>query len=1220
MLQSLNVHTANVVPTVVFRIKIDDQLSKPFRAIFDSGAQLNLLSYKRVGELKKKRTAVSHSIRGIDGSRLRTKGKIVVEVYHRSKDCRISEESFVVYQEELASQPLHRLDRIQFEESFDQSMLADPNYTIPAGVDAVFGAGMLAKHLSGQMIQGPGAVVRQLTKFGWIVFGEDTTNQDTQRYVIIAHATAELNELIKKLWEINEVYDPLPLSEEDQYCVDEFARTVVRQESRYVVSMPLKPGAMLGESRHMALRRLFQIEAKFKRDSDYHQQYVEFMREYISLGHMRKASRNPEPLHCYICHHAVSVDRKFRVVFDGSVPTTNGFSLNSIQCTGPRLQRDLIEIVMSFRMGRIALSADIVKMYRQVQVHPAQWDLQRILWREQPGDPIEEYWLTTVTYGEAAAPFMAVSALNQCAKDFQQEYPRAANVVRNNFYMDDLLCAVDTEAEAMSLKQELTELLAHGGFELSKWTSNSAIVVSQDPAFKSMCEKDSTSVLGVSWNHHQDEFQFQVKERVQPAKLTKRVIASESARIFDPQGYLAPVTIRAKLLIQQLWKEQCEWDAIIPAIAQQKWLSLHQELPDLHQIQVPRWMGTISGEALQVHLFSDASELGYGITAYVRVCRNGQWQANLLCSRSKVAPVKTTTIPRLELCALELISKLVPQLRRLSMLENASYFYWTDSEVVLKWLRKQYGTLKIFVANRIEKIKEIADVKDIRHVESEKNPADLLTRGITIDELIAQKLWWKGPEFLCESREEWPVWSHQKVDKKVAQAVKSEQKKEVNSAVVGLTYFKIDRDQELVEKYSSFSRLCVVTAFIFRFLNGFHRKCKCPPSRQNPVYKLFDDQIEIGTGPVDHQNQTRSRTQRPGQPRLSTAEINHARNYWLRKSQQESFPEEYQKLRKGHNIAQGSRLQRLVPLMDDNLLLRITGRLNKLQDITSLETRPILLCAKNRVTHRIVEEAHRNLCHGGAQLTSQYLRQRYWILGIGNLVNSVIHQCITCTRYRAATAKQLMADIPRMRLIPGPAFESCGVDYAGPLKIKESRNVTRDAYIAVFVCMKYKAIHLELVSSLDTDSFLAALSRFINLRAGQVKYMYSDNGRNFVGANNKLRVAARLWESSSVVNFLRESHITWRFIPPAAPHHGGLWEAAVKSTKKHLKRMTGGHLFRFEELATLLAKIGACLNSRPITPISNDPTDLTALTPGHFLTGQPILAPFGEPMHHVNVG
>lgn len=235
------------------------------------------------------------------------------------------------------------------------------------------------------------------------------------------------------------------------------------------------------------------------------------------------------------------------------------------------------------------------------------------------------------------------------------------------------------------------------------------------------------------------------------------------------------------------------------------------------------------------------------------------------------------------------------------MLDQAPYFYWTDSGVVLKWLRKQCGTLKIFVANRIDKIKEIVDVNEVRHVVSEQNPADLLTRGITVSALIHQRLWWTGPEFFRESRTGWPTWDHQKDDRKVAQAeaVKMEQKGKAPSSVVCLTYFEQNRCQELIEKYSSFHRLCVVTAYVFRFLNGLCRKYQYSPRRANPVYALYHNQIEIGTAPAEHAIRTRGQAQGIGLPHLSTAEIDHARKYWLRKSQQESLPEEYQRLVKG---------------------------------------------------------------------------------------------------------------------------------------------------------------------------------------------------------------------------------------------------------------------------------------------------------------------------------
>lgn len=202
-----------------------------------------------------------------------------------------------------------------------------------------------------------------------------------------------------------------------------------------------------------------------------------------------------------------------------------------------------------------------------------------------------------------------------------------------------------------------------------------------------------------------------------------------------------------------------------------------------------------------------------------------------------------------------------------------------------------------------------------------------------------------------------------------------------------------------------------------------------------------------------------------------------------------------------------------------------------------------------------------------------------------------------------------MADIPARRLEVAPEFEYTGVDYAGPITLKLTRNTSTKGWIAVFICMRYKAVHLELVSGLDTESFLAALQRFVNLRGGCVNHMHSDNGTNFIGAARELRQAAESWQNDKIVEYLSLNAIEWHNITPYAPHHGGIWESMVKIVKTHLRKMAGAHLFTFEELATLLTKISACINSRPLTPMSTDPTDLTALTPSHFMSTRPIVSP-----------
>lgn len=243
------------------------------------------------------------------------------------------------------------------------------------------------------------------------------------------------------------------------------------------------------------------------------------------------------------------------------------------------------------------------------------------------------------------------------------------------------------------------------------------------------------------------------------------------------------------------------------------------------------------------------------------------------------------------------------------------------------------------------------------------------------------------------------------------------------------------------------------------------------------------------------------------------------------------------------------------------------------------------------------------------------LRQKYWPLSARNQIRKVIRQCIPCFRVKPRYPDPIMGDIPANRFNTTRPFYNCGVDYMGPVSVKEggrrSKRVVK-AYVALFVCFATKAIHLELVSDLTAECFLNALKRFIS-RRGIIKNIYSDNATNFVGANRELISLSEMFKSQcfqrEVIDNLATKTIKWHFIPSRAPHFGGIWEAGVKSVKGHLRRVLGNSLVTYEEIHTLLTCIEACLNSRPLCPLSDDPNELDVLTPGHFLIGGPLTAP-----------
>lgn len=297
--------------------------------------------------------------------------------------------------------------------------------------------------------------------------------------------------------------------------------------------------------------------------------------------------------------------------------------------------------------------------------------------------------------------------------------------------------------------------------------------------------------------------------------------------------------------------------------------------------------------------------------------------------------------------------------------------------------------------------------------------------------------------------------------------------------------------------------------------------------------------------------------------------------------------------------------------------MRVGGRL-KHSDLSYETKHQLIILARNLFTQLVIEHEHLKLLHAGPQATLGAVRLRYWPLGARNVVRKTIHKCITCFKAKPHASQQIMSDLPSCRVKPSRPFSISGVDYCGPIFIREGkrRNAKKSkAWIAIFVCLATKAAHIELVSDLSTERFLNALKRFIS-RRGRPLNIFSDNGTNFVGANRELEELRELFNGEkfrhSIVNKMAEEAITWHFIPPKAPHFGGLWEAAVRSTKYHLHRIAANESLTFEEVSTLLTQIEAILNSRPITPLSSDPDDYSYITPGHFLIGDALVS-YPEP-------
>lgn len=347
---------------------------------------------------------------------------------------------------------------------------------------------------------------------------------------------------------------------------------------------------------------------------------------------------------------------------------------------------------------------------------------------------------------------------------------------------------------------------------------------------------------------------------------------------------------------------------------------------------------------------------------------------------------------------------------------------------------------------------------------------------------------------------------------------------------------------------------------------------------------------------------------------FTTDELDISLTSCIKLVQAEEYSEEIVRLKGNKVVKSNSKIKTLGPYLDENGILRVGGRLRH-ADLDEITKHPIILGNKNKLVTLIVADAHTQTMHGGVQLMLCYLRTKYWIIKAKGLVKSCIYKCLVCARHRAIARTQLMGDLPKARVTPSRAFLHSGVDFAGPFIILTSKGrgkKTQKAYISLFVCMSTKAVHLELVGDLTSEAFIAAFKRFV-ARRGKCKDIWSDQGRNFVGADKELRTAwkeANLVFDGEISNKLALEGTQWHYIPAYSPNFGGLWEAGVKSVKHHLKRVLTTHL-TYEEMMTVLCQIEACLNSRPLCPVDDtDPDCLEPLTPGHFLIGEtPIVVP-----------
>ena len=853
------------------------------------------------------------------------------------------------------------------------------------------------------------------------------------------------------------------LSIDDMKFLEMMKESIYKDEEGYVtMPLPLKQKPGKNNSKVMALNRFKLLQKKLsdKRFSDH---YHEFMNDIITQGDAEIVPDESDNLDnvWYIPHFGVYHPKKpdkIRVVFDGSAKV-GGMCLNDCLLQGPDQMNSLLGILMRFRKELVGVTCDIGRMFHQFRVSPEFRDYLRFLWFDKNGN-IVSYRMKVHLFGATSSPACATYGLRQLCKISANTNRKAKAFIRENFYVDDGLISLPDTDSAQSLVQDAISICKEGNLRLHKFSSNSSTFLQSLPESERNIQdtqildpdngcQPTERTLGLLWSLKSDSFQFSSSLKQNPP--TRRGVLSTIASIYDPLGFLSPFILQGKNILQDMCRIATSWDEPLTGDLLSRWEGWKSSLNDLPHISIQRCykppdFGVIA--KAEVHHFSDASTCGYGEVSYLRLVNTrGHVHCSLLISKARVAPLKPVTIPRLELQA-AVTSSQISNLIKAELNIDVTETFWTDSQVVLGYLKNTTKKFHVYVTNRIRQVRDNSCPESWFYVPTSINPADHASRGMTTAQLI-QSNWFTGPDFLWTEPIQVPTQKAPHIESDDPE-VKSFCSTSQNTSQSQTLYHRLHR-------FSSWSKVLKVT-------------------------EIFLTKIANIRG--------------------VSLQPNAALHYIVKSMQAEHFPE-LNTLTAKKPISTSSKLFNLNPFIDEHGVMRVGGRLNRSTTISFSEKHPILLPKASHLTNLLLRHFHEQVAHQGRNLTLAKMRSSgFWIIGARGLVTSLTHQCVVCRVHRAKPMIPQMSSLPPERSDQSPPFTYCGVDCFGPFMVKERRSVLK-RYGLMVTCLASRAVHIEVLDDMSTSAFINSIRNVTAIR-GHISEIWCDQGTNFVGALSEL--------------------------------------------------------------------------------------------------------------------